>query len=179
MVDLAPDIGVVVVDILALGGEGPVRVLHLDRTAVRDAELLLIAAVDEADVILRQCLRLPDGAAADVRIAEVFQGGQAHLRHIAATQRPALQPRRSNSGCPRRRKMAVGGVDTVQHIVQADLALGGLLLGLLVKHSVRKVPALDLFQVEQGGTVHKVHGLQFSLRLHFHLDSLLHSLFHT
>ena len=75
--------------------------------------------------------------------------------------------------------MAVGGVDTVQHIVQADPALGGLLPGLPVKHSVRKVPALDLFQVEQRGTVNKVHAFQFSLRLHFHLDSLLHSLFHT
>ena len=96
MVDLAPDIGVVVVDILTLGGKGAVRILYLDLPAVGEAELLVITAVDEADVILRQCLRLPDGAAADVRIAEVFQGGQAHLCHIAATQRPALQPRRSN-----------------------------------------------------------------------------------
>ena len=75
--------------------------------------------------------------------------------------------------------MVVGGVDTVQHIVQADLALGGLLPGLPVKHSVLKVPALDLFQVEQGGTVHKVHSLQSFLHLHFCLDSLLHRLFHS
>ena len=41
------------------------------------------------------------------------------------------------------------------------------------------LPALDLFQMEQGGTVNKVHSFQLSLRLHFHLDSLLHRLFHT
>ena len=105
---------------------------------------------------------------------EGFQGGQTHLCCLNTVQTGLL-----NSGIPCRRQMVVGGVDTVQHIVQADLALGGLFFGLLVEHSVLKVPALDLFQVEQGGTVNKVHGLQFSLRLHFHLDSLLHRLFHT
>ena len=63
----------VVVDILTPGGKGAVRILSLDLPAVGEAELLVITAVDEADVILGQCLRLPDGAAADVRIAEVFQ----------------------------------------------------------------------------------------------------------
>ena len=33
--------------------------------------------------------------------------------------------------------------------------------------------------MEQGGTVHKVHGLQFFLYLHFRLDCLLHRLFHS
>ena len=73
MIDLAPDVGMVIVNVFTLDGRYPVRVLHLNYAAVRDTELFIIAAVDKAEIIFRQRLRLPNGTAANVRLGKGFQ----------------------------------------------------------------------------------------------------------